>query len=603
MSEAGTASLQTDALGWRPMLALVLVIVALLLAKGLAETGTRPLYGDTDDAMRMVSVIDMLEGRGWFDYLEPRDNTPFGASLHWSKLIDAPIAGLTMLLAPSFGTGAADAAAMVWPLLLAFGLLALSVTVSSQLAGPDARLPAIVLPVLCFSVLDEFLAGRVDHHNVQLLLTLGLVATTIAAPTRPAAAMLAGLAAAASLAVGMETLPFVIVAIVVFGFHWVADPRRARTATLVFALSLAAATALFFVIAVPAAAYLTPACDFISVTYVVASALAALALAVATYLGAGLRLARQRFGLLLILGGAAAALVLWLYPACAGGPYAAVDPFVVEVQFPMIVDTWPPWRRFSIDPAFVIAALGVPVAGLAVMAWRALVERDEARRRWLVLLAFGIAAAAITTLQLRGARFSTLLALPAGAWLVGWLRNLARTSPSGLNTAKLLGGWLIFAASLHLVLANLALGGPAAGTGAPTAGTLSVNERAVCFRADGFAQLAALPPSAVVAPLDLGAHILRYTAHSVTSAGYHRNAEGIKDVVGFFTGDEATARAIAEARGLRYVATCGRLHEMHNSTAAAADSFVVNGRDGRLWPWLTPVSSSGAAIQIFRIEP
>jgi hypothetical protein len=112
-----------------------------------------------------------------------------------------------------------------------------------------------------------------------------------------------------------------------------------------------------------------------------------------------------------------------------------------------------------------------------------------------------------------------------------------------------------------------------------------------------------LSPSAVVAPLDLGAHILRYSGHSVVSAGYHRATEGIKDTVAFFTADEATARTIAAKRNLQYVVTCGRLQEMHNSAAAAADSFVVTDRRGSTWRWLHEISGPDAPIRIFRIEP
>ena len=49
---------------------------------------------DTDDAMRLVQVRDLLAGQGWFDMVQHRLMPPEGASMHWSRLVDAPLAAL-----------------------------------------------------------------------------------------------------------------------------------------------------------------------------------------------------------------------------------------------------------------------------------------------------------------------------------------------------------------------------------------------------------------------------------------------------------------------------------------------------------------------------
>ena len=48
---------------------------------------------DTDSAMRLASVRDLLHGQAWFDTSQHRLNTPYGLSMHWSRLVDAPLAG------------------------------------------------------------------------------------------------------------------------------------------------------------------------------------------------------------------------------------------------------------------------------------------------------------------------------------------------------------------------------------------------------------------------------------------------------------------------------------------------------------------------------
>lgn len=45
---------------------------------------------DTDDAMRLVQIRDLLAGQGWFDMSQHRLMPPNGAGMHWSRLVDAP---------------------------------------------------------------------------------------------------------------------------------------------------------------------------------------------------------------------------------------------------------------------------------------------------------------------------------------------------------------------------------------------------------------------------------------------------------------------------------------------------------------------------------
>jgi len=51
----------------------------------------------TDDAMRLAQVRDLLAGQSWYDLTQWRMNVPFGLPMHWSRLIDAPIAGLILI--------------------------------------------------------------------------------------------------------------------------------------------------------------------------------------------------------------------------------------------------------------------------------------------------------------------------------------------------------------------------------------------------------------------------------------------------------------------------------------------------------------------------
>src|SRR6187431_1984928 len=105
--------------GWVTMLAFVAIVAAAFAARTFINSGTAPLIADTDDAMRLVTARDLLGGQGWFDNVQHRMNTPYGAELHWSRLLDLPIAGLLLLFGPIVGPAAATTlAAYVWPLTL-----------------------------------------------------------------------------------------------------------------------------------------------------------------------------------------------------------------------------------------------------------------------------------------------------------------------------------------------------------------------------------------------------------------------------------------------------------------------------------------------------
>ena len=50
---------------------------------------------DNDDVMRLVQIRDLMAGQGWFDHVQPRLGPEGGTLMHWSRLVDAPIVGLT----------------------------------------------------------------------------------------------------------------------------------------------------------------------------------------------------------------------------------------------------------------------------------------------------------------------------------------------------------------------------------------------------------------------------------------------------------------------------------------------------------------------------
>src|SRR6185436_19823612 len=118
MTESSGAGIDRLARHWRPLVLLFWVAVAgyMLFDRWAAIRGFSLV--DTDDNMRMMQVRALLEGQGWYDLRQYRLNPPTGADIHWSRLVDLPIAGLKLLLTPFMGGATAEkAAAALAPLL------------------------------------------------------------------------------------------------------------------------------------------------------------------------------------------------------------------------------------------------------------------------------------------------------------------------------------------------------------------------------------------------------------------------------------------------------------------------------------------------------
>src|SRR5690242_7137441 len=103
-----------------PVAALVLFWAVAAVAVGFMHWSTIDnAFGSPDNAMRLAEVRAFLAGAPWFDPHEARLNPPLGYDTHWSRLLDAGIAGLIVLFR-QFASGdlAERLARCVWPLLI-----------------------------------------------------------------------------------------------------------------------------------------------------------------------------------------------------------------------------------------------------------------------------------------------------------------------------------------------------------------------------------------------------------------------------------------------------------------------------------------------------
>ena len=137
--------------------------------------------GDTDDNMRMMQVRGLLHGQGWYDLRQHRLNPPIGANIHWSRLVDLPIAGLILGLRPLLGGPAAERWAVAIAPLLPYLLMLVSLALATRRLVDRRAYPVAILTLFfAGSTNGMFMPLRIDHHGWQLaLLALSMGVDTL----------------------------------------------------------------------------------------------------------------------------------------------------------------------------------------------------------------------------------------------------------------------------------------------------------------------------------------------------------------------------------------------------------------------------------------
>ena len=187
-------------------------------------------FPDPDDALRLQQVRDWLAGQSWFDVTQYRLDPPGGVPMHWSRLVDLPIAGLILLLRPVLGSAGAELVAIVMVPLLTMGVvMALVARLTTRLLDRQHALLAALLVPVSVAAMAQLRPLRVDHHGWQIALA---VAGALAAldTNRRRSGLIAGCLASVWLQISLEGLPFAVALAALFGVRWLIDLRRAGAA-------------------------------------------------------------------------------------------------------------------------------------------------------------------------------------------------------------------------------------------------------------------------------------------------------------------------------------------------------------------------------------
>lgn len=579
-------------------LALLATLVALTVN---AVSGFQTLNGtdDNDSLLRLVEVRDLLAGQGWFDLHQYRMGPEGGFVMHWSRLVDAPIAAIILAVSALTGSVAAGetAARLAWPALTFCLSLFFTIRAARRLGGDSAVLPALVTSATALHFLGIFLPGALDHHNIQLLLTLASVSFLLAAPQQKAAAALSGVCAALTLAVGMETAPYVaVIGVCVAGlFVFGADNEKAVARD--YGLGFAGTSTLVLAAVVPVSEWGQAHCDAFSVTQFAVAALAGGGLAAIASVQFTSRNRVRRVVGLGVLGAALGVVMLRWFPECLAAPYAGVAPRLHEFWLDHISEAQSLFQLIEQKDGTVAARYITPLIAVVLMGLR--LRKGGWRRQDYVVGAVLVAAFLASIWQVRGSTFSVAFAvLPLSVWIGQWrLRALANPTP--MFSLKMVAVWLV---SLNAVWVSVAAVAAMAIEDKPKAETGSAAV-ADCAVAQDFAALTAQPDTTVLASSNLGSPILLYSGHRTLAGPYHRNVAGNLVALNALMGTSEQAKALVEANHVGLVAVCPMNAENKVLVDGAPDGLLAQLLRGHVPAWLEPVTETrGNPLELYRVR-
>ena len=561
---------------------------------------------DTDDNIRFAQVWAWLNGQGWYDLRQYKLDPPLGASIHWSRIVDLPIAGLIWITRPFVGAFTASRIAVAVAPLLPLGIaLFASVVTARRLIGPPAFALGAGLFFCMGTMLLMFMPTRIDHHGWQLAMLAGVVMGSVD-PQPRRGGLVAGGAMALSLTIGLEMLPYLALATGAVALRWVVDRTQApRLAAHGLALGLGS-TLGFLIFA--SQDNRAAVCDALSPVWLSA-----------TVLGGGLFVALAavrddrrlvRLAAAVAAAGLVAALFALAWPQCLGTP-ERLSPELRRLWFvhvnevkPLYTHGWRTWFSIGLAPV-------VGLVGYGVMLWR---TRGTALfAAWATAALLGVASAALMLWQTRSGPPAQLLGLPgviAMCWLV--LPRLAQHRWMLVRVFGTVGAFLL----LSGVVGGLAIrlfpedkaGAPPASPAPPAAraqraSTAPAKPRAPapsyrarvamanrrCPTLPALRPIARLPAATVLTFVDLGPRLIAMTHHRAIAGPYHRNQAAILDVIHAFRGTPDVARAVMQKHGATLLLLCPGMSESTIYNAEAKGGFYWQLARGRVPSWLVPV--------------
>ncbi|MEM7779622.1 MAG: hypothetical protein AAF697_04410 [Pseudomonadota bacterium] len=571
------------------------IVAALLVAVNWNAIATQR-FPDPDDIMRLVQVRDLLGGQSWFDLTQYRvDAANGGVPMHWSRLVDVPLALVILILTPFLGAAAAESAALIIVPLMTLGIaMLLAARIAWRLMGDEeATLTSLVL-ALSVPVLFQLGPLRIDHHGWQIVCALIAINGMMARSPKVGGAVI-GTATAMWISISIEGLVLAAAMFAVLALRWLRDRNLRDWLLSAIQALVIVSTALFFL--TRGFDQFVNFCDAIGPVHL---AMFGWGAAVLTVLARFEPIPRA---LLLagfaMAGGGAVGMMLYTTPQCAtGGGFADLDPLVAQYWHANILEGMPIWRQsltvalqYAVTPAIaLVAAINLTTQ-----------SRDWLRGFWRDYAIILGAALVISLFISRAGAVACALAAPPLAWqLRQWLRAIRVMRRPAPRMAAMLAVVCALLPAFPAMLLTSAIPARASLGGAADTPVKAVD----CRVQDIDEVLARLPVGEFYAPLDIAPELLLVSDHTVLATGHHRGHRAMKVLIETAIGTPQEARRTLAERGATYVALCPSLGEARLYSKIAPEGFVAGLVAGDVPEWLEPIEHEvRSGVMLWQIKP
>jgi hypothetical protein len=568
-----------------------------------------------DDFLRMSQVHAFMSGQGWFDLTAYQMVPPTGGDIHWSRLVDVPIAALIYLFGFFLNFKQATyLAAIVWPLLLMLCTIAVWTFICDRLLVSYARWLPALFGVLTISSINQFSVGRVDHHNIQILF-FGLIILGLVNRDRKWGDYLTGLAAAFSMSVGAETLVVILLVFAIVAIEWAIGSDHEGKGIRRVGLSLIISSLVLYVLNYAPEDYFKVAYDANSLFFLVAFILIGIAFFLLGSLSSKL-VFEGSFKTLVargLTGGLFAIAILgclaYVFPEFWGDPFSNMSEearvrwldYVSEAKsLAIVLDDFP--FHWLATVGYYVFVLFIGLAVLANRKYRTI----KIFSLYLILLACVLGM----VWQVRVVRTAAFLVVPFCTifTVMCWEYLKRKYENERLFCYTFQSGIVMFQISIFWYVAGALFFPPepqapiavSAQTSTSNVTNITRREPDHCLAEFDFTFLKALPKTNLVSDLTTSTALMFHTHHNIIAGPYHRNERAILDTLDFMGRDQKKALAVAERYQLTHLAFCTGKNaslERDYERGSVTDELKNN----TVPAWLKEVSPKGSRLRVFKI--
>ena len=505
----------------------LLVVVVMSLACLSALFGFDFAYKDTDNYMRALRIIDLVNTKEWSETLFLQSNYPFGETLHWTRFVD--VLWLGMALPLFFVLDVRDSVFYSGMFFSPVMAVLTAVAIVYALRPYTSLLPrifALVVFAIQMPVHFIFAWGRPDHHSLLALLAVASVALVLGffKNEKERQIVWAGVLCGLMSFIAAEGLLFTFLVCSVFGLFWFWwGEKRALDSLISFILAFLATITLAVLVNPPLEGYGFADNGRLSLLQITIAALGLFA--VMLFKRMGLASFKAKVCAILCAGAAIAGIVLCLFGKEI--LVSPIDAYLYEIWGHRVSEL----RSVLTAVDFFIFML-VPLVSLGVL-WKLLRQKAFDKRVLVFLMVLLLGYTMLTAYVVRFAVYAAVLAVLPLALFVGYklqksdfYKNKKAPVPDNVMGFMLM---VFFATLLCPDAALLASLNEQQIMNSRFFGNQENNENEQKADISSLYYFLAGRDGAVLTDTFLGPEVMWRTGRYVVGTPYHRNREGIID--------------------------------------------------------------------------